>query len=378
MNLDIETTVRTIFFLMLAVAVGLLTVAFRAFREAGRLRFFLKKRELLGRAWQFVFFAALVIVVAILINGYAEPATYRFFQPSPTASQTPTITSTPTITLTPTVTRTATITPTLEFTRTPELPAVISEGFTSEVTPNPNAVFSGLQFSRRLTGEYLPVDPADTFANPIDELYGSFSYDSMAVGTQWTALWFRDGELVCYETIPWNGASGGYGYTECLISAEEWLPGDYEVQIYVGEEWKASGIFSISGAAPTSTYTPTLTPTLSPTVTLTPTITLTPSVTVTPTKTLTPTQTVAPTQTRTSTLRPTSTRTLAPSATLTRTLTSTNTPRPTRTATATRTTAPTLTLTATLASTATLTPTISPIPSATLVPTATRYSTIFR
>lgn len=366
MNLDIETTVRTIFLLMLLAAVGLLVVAFRAFREASRLRFFLKKRELLGRAWQFVFFAALVLVVAILINGYAEPATYRFFQPSPTASLTPTITSTPTITLTPTITNTATITPTLEFTPTPELPAVIGEGFTSEVTPNPNAVFSPLQFSRRLTGEYLPVDPAETFANPIDELYGSFSYDSMAFGTQWTALWFRDGELVCYETIPWNGASGGYGYTECLISAEEWLPGDYEVQVYVGETWKVSSTFSITGAAPTSTSTPTLTPTLSPTVTLTPTITITPTITLTPTGTIALTQTTAPTQTQTSTSRPTSTGTLVPSATLTATLTSTNTPRPTRTPTATRTPAPTLTAT------------ISPVPSLTLVPTATRYSTIFR
>ncbi len=366
MNLDIETTVRTIFFIMLAAAIGLLVAAFRAFREAGRLRFFLKKRELLGRAWQFVFFAALVIVVAILINGYAEPVTYRYFQPSPTASQTPTITSTPTITLTPTITNTATVTPTFEFTPTPELPAVISEGFTSEVTPNPNAVFSVLEFSRRLTGEYLPVDPADTFANPIDELYGSFSYDSMSFGTQWTALWFREGELVCYETLPWNGASGGYGYTECLISAEEWLPGDYEVQLYVGETWKASGIFSITGAAPTSTATPTQTPTLTPTITETPTEALSPTATTVPTETQSPTPTAIPTETQTPTLRPTRTGTLEPSATLTATLTSTNTPRPTRTATATQTSAPTMT------------PTISPVPSATLIPTATRYSTIFR
>lgn len=360
MNLDIETTVRTVFILLLALAAGLFAFALRAFREAGRLRFFLKKRALLGRAWQFVFFAVLVVVVAILINGYAEPATYKFFQPSPTPTLTATITTTPTITLTPTVTNTATITPTLEFTETPELPVVISEGFTSEITPNPNAVFSELSISRRLTGEYLPIDPADTFPNPIDELYGSFSYDSMSVGSQWTALWFREGELVCYETIPWNGASGGFGFTECLIPTEDWLPGDYEIQIYVGETWEASGSFTITGSAPTPTFTPTFTVTLSPTITTTPTLTTTPTMTLTPS--LTSTLTV----TSTLTLAPTTTGTLVSSTTYTAVLISTQTPRPTGTD------APTLTFTPTR------TPTVTLVPSATIQPTATRYSTIFR
>ena len=65
-----------------------------------------------------------------------------------------------------------------------------------------------------------------------------FTYDQMTPGAQWTALWYREGELVHYETIPWNGETGGFGFTEWEAPASEWLPGTYQVQIFVGLEWK--------------------------------------------------------------------------------------------------------------------------------------------
>jgi hypothetical protein len=324
MNLDIETTVRTIFIMLLAAAGVLVLMSVRIFREASRLRFFLKKRALLARAWRLVFIALLVVVGAFLINNYAEPVTYKIFEPSPTPTLTATITQTPTVTQTPTSTQTPTITPTLEFTVTPEMPLIISQDFTSQVTPNPNAVFSTLTFARSLTEDYLPVDPADTFENPVESLFASFSYDSMTVGTQWTAMWYRDGELIYYETRPWNGASGGYGYSDCTLPGEDWLPGIYEVQMFIGQQWKTSGIFTITGLAPTPTMTPTLAPTVTltpePSLTITPTqpgtsvptttqtVTPLPSQTAEPTATITPTRTLAPTQSSTPTLVPTATR----------------------------------------------------------------------
>jgi hypothetical protein len=310
MNLDISTTVRTIFVMLLIAAGVLIFMAVRIFREANRLRFFLKKRALLGRAWQLIFIALLVIGGAFAINSYAEPVTYRIFEPSPTPTQTPTITLTPTITQTATSTQTATI--------------------TSQVTPNPNAVFSALSFSRTITEDYVAIDPAVSFENPVQTINATFSYDNMTVGTQWTAMWYHEGKLIHYETKPWNGASGGYGYSDCTLPAEDWLPGTYEVQMFIGEQWKTSGTFTITGTPPT----PTITPTLTATVTSTPQ----PS----STATLTPVNTTAPTATQTTTLLPS--QTAVPSATA--------------------------------APTNTLTPTQSPTP--TLVPTATRRSTIYR
>ena len=322
--------------------------AVRAFREAGRLRFFLKKRELLSRAWRFVLFALLILGGAIIINTFAEPMVYRVFPPSPTVTQTPTITPTPTITITPTVTLTPSLTPTSEFTSTPIMPAVISQDFTSETTPNPNARFSAPVFSRKIDDEYQPNEIEETFENPVDKIYGTFSYENMITNSQWTALWFRDGELVSYESIPWNGSSGGFGYTESNLRSDQWLPGVYEVQIFVGETWKSSGLFTVTGTPPTPTITQTATITATPTTTLTPTRTQVPRATVTRTGTQPLTTTSSLTNTRT--ITPSVTNTLLPSGT------------------------PTLTPPPVPSQTATITQTPLPTP----VPTATRRSTIYR
>lgn len=317
MNLDIQTTVRIIFILLLIAGAGISISAVRAFREASRLRFFLKKRKILSRAWQLVLYAAIVVAGAFLFNRFAEPVTYQVFEPSPTVTLTPTITQTSTITQTATVTITPTVTIIPEFTAVPEIPIVISDGFSSEVTPNPDARFSTIVFARRLNGDYQPINPSDRFDQPNETIFGSFSYENMIPGTQWSTLWFRDGELVSYESIEWNGASGGYGYADLILPAEEWLAGFYEVQIYVGKTWKANGIFEVFGIAPTSTLTPTSTVTLLPTETPEPTGTLQPTATQTdtpvPVYTATATSTVVPTNTATLTLTPTIT--LTPQAT---------------------------------------------------------------
>jgi hypothetical protein len=307
MKIDIQTTVTVIFIILLFLGGGIFLTAFRSFREARGLRFFLKRRELLGRAWKLGFFSILIISLAFLINIFAEPLTYQVFQPSPTASLPPTIT--PTFTITPTLTSTLIPTKTEipEFTSTPIMPAVISQDFVSEVTPNPESIFSELTFARRLTGEYLPVDQSDSFDQPNTTIFGSFSYDKMLIGSQWTALWFRDGELIGNESIPWNGASGGNGFTELTLPAEKWLPGTYEVQIFVGETWKTSSTFEIVGAPPTPTASPTLTSTLTPTVTQVNTATAIPTETTIPTETLLPTLTVTNTITQTPSQIPTQT-----------------------------------------------------------------------
>ena len=128
-------------------------------------------------------------------------------------------------------------------------------------------------------------------------MFGVFSYDQMTVGAQWSALWYRGADLVCYETLPWNGGTGGFGYTECGAPLGGWLAGTYEVRLFLGTMWKQSGEFTITGnpPPPTVTSTPTRTPvpsrdhrpspTPSPTNTLTPSLTYTPSLTPTITRT---------------------------------------------------------------------------------------------
>ena len=284
------------------------------------MQYFRKRRDLIVQGWRLLFAALLLVGLAFFLNGYAEPAIYQFYKPSATQVPTATVTLTPSITQTPTITLTPSITlPPLEsytptITSTPVVPAEIETQFVGLVTPDPNSVFSPMQFARNVDPSFQPINPDSTFENPIQHLYGIFSFDKMMDGSQWTALWYRDGQIVYYETKPWDGGTGGYGFTDWAPDPSAWLPGNYEVQIFNGLDWKISGQFTVTGVPPspvptaTNTFTPSTTPSI------------TPSRTPVPTKTLRPTSTPVPTRTSTNTRTPSktpvpsSTRTPSPDA----------------------------------------------------------------
>ena len=339
MNLDIRTAVVTAIVLIvigifLAVASGI-----KAIKQGQKLLYYRKRQKIMNHGWRMILFGVFLAVAAFLVGSFGERAVYRVFPPTPTITQTPTITLTPTITITPTITLTPTITETPSVSPTPFIPPALEVQFSGVVTPQPDAAFSPLQFARTLTDFNQPEEPAIEFDNPIGELFATFDYNNMLDGSQWTALWYRlnDMKLICFETAPWNGGVGGYGYTNCNPPADDWQPGEYEVQMFVGTTWKVSNRFTIAGTPPTSTFTPM--PSRTPTVTRT----------ATGTSTATVTRTMTPTRTNTPTFGPSLTPTSRPP---TATYTRTRTPLPTSTM------RPTLTLRAT----DTLWPTLTPTP----------------
>ncbi len=270
MNLDIRTGVQAAFYLSLLGVVLAVWLAVRRFKAAQKLLYFRKRQEMTGRGWRTVLFAILLAGAAVFFNRFAEPIAYQYFPPSPTVTQTPTITLTPSMTVTPSITLTPTITNTPSVTNTPSIPEEILSGFLTTVSPDQNAVFSPLVFGRQLNKSNQPLQPASEFKLPIKILYGSFSFDKMTNGSQWTALWYRGAELVCVESLIWDGGSGGYGYTECSPESGQWQPGEYVVQIFVGTTFKTSGNFVVLGDGPTPTVS--LTPTLAATPGLTPAV----------------------------------------------------------------------------------------------------------
>jgi len=330
-SLDIHTGVITaliitLFLMLLSIYAGITSI-----RKARTLPFFRMRRQRMLNGWRLLFTAFFLGALALILNYKAEPIIYSFFPPTPTATLTPTITVTPSITVSPTITLTPSITntplfsPTPTITHTPYIPLAVEVLFESTITPNAEAVFSPLTFSDGLDDQYRPLKPGTIFENPINHMYAVFSYDGMEVGSQWTALWFRGEELVHYETIPWNGGSGGLGYTDWEPDPSEWTPDIYEVQIFIGHIWKVSGQFTVEGEAPTPAPSATFTPTNTPTATNTPTRTPYPTATRVPTDTPRPTRT--PYISATPTLKPT------PYPTLTRTPTPTQTIPPTSTPT---------------------------------------------
>ncbi|MBW8010883.1 MAG: hypothetical protein FVQ83_06540 [Chloroflexi bacterium] len=274
---------------------GFLLVFFRGFqniRGSSELPYFRLRRERLLRGWRLIFLSILFGILGVFIDVFGEEVAYNYIPVTPTVPHTPTVTLTPTITLSPTITLTPTITPTPQFsntptiTLTPHVPLAIAAQFESEITPGVDMVFSELIFTQEIDSLFRPVRPDTTFQNPVGQLFAMFSYDGMIPGTQWTALWYRGADLVFFETKPWDGVTGGFGFTDWEPIPDEWQPGEYQVQIFVGFEWQVVGNFIVQGLPPTTTPTPTNTATVTPTstVTVTPTRypTLTRTITLTP------------------------------------------------------------------------------------------------
>jgi hypothetical protein len=135
---------------------------------------------------------------------------------------------------------------TLESGSPPEtMPPEVLALFESTVTPEHEATIGPITFTDGLDAQYLPLNPGTVFQNPVDHIYAIFSYDSMTPRVQWTALWYHDGNLVHFETVPWEGGSGGMAYSDWKQDTNIWLPGDYEVKIFIGTTLKASAGFSV-------------------------------------------------------------------------------------------------------------------------------------
>jgi hypothetical protein len=279
MNLEIHAAM---IMAVIVTSLGALITVFKAIRSIRKSRdviYYRMRSRLAARGWWMLVFAAGLVLLAILVAIFTEPIAYVYFTPSVTMTLSPTISLTPTITLTPsrTPTFTITFTPVHSYTPTqtgtPFLPDAIESQFTGVVTPDPEAVFSPLKFSQSVEN-FQPVDPQTTFENPMQQVFVTYSYDKMMDGVQWTLIWYREENMLKYETSPWEGGTGGIGKYELSLPATEWLPGTYQVVFFLGSVWKTAGIFHVSGLPPSPT--PTTYPTLTPTSTWTPVPTWTP------------------------------------------------------------------------------------------------------
>lgn len=260
-NIDIDTTFKLLLVLIAVAIIAALVAAFRSIKAARALQFYKKRHDLISRGWRMVGLTLLLGAGALFLVKFGEPVAYRYFPPSPTITRTPTITTTPTITLTPSQTFTPTITLTLQYTYTPAIPGIVQTAIKTPVGVDTKAIFSAIEFSTQ-TKDSVVINTTDIFNPPVTQMFAGFTFDKMALGVQWTAVWLYEGNVICYETAAWKYSTGGSGYSDAcngVLKPEQWLPGDYEVQIFVGQTFKTSGRFTITGSRPAAT--PSLTPT---------------------------------------------------------------------------------------------------------------------
>ncbi len=284
MNLDIRAgviaaTILTVIFFLMSTITGVQTIV-----ASRGIKFFNLSQDQKKRGWRLVALGILFGIISILVYVFGEPVAYTIITPSPTvpATRTPSITPsasvTPTITETPTITLTPAESYTPLPTSTPHIPVAVEARFTGRLTPPAEAAFSPLTFTNiGLDEAYNAIGPGIQFTNPVGHLYAVYSYALLEDDVQWSALWYRGEELVHYESQPWKGGSGGYDYTDWDPAAELWLPGVYEVKIFLGLDFYVSGTFTVVGEPPVPTVT--LTPPNTPLVSNTPkpALTLTPA-----------------------------------------------------------------------------------------------------
>ena len=350
---------------VLLVVVGIICLlsGLRAIQLGSRTTYFRHRRDRVMAGWWLIGSAVLLILVGVNVYQPGIPLTpataptHTQFEtpipPSPTQTPSPQAPA-------PTFTREASVAETA--TSVPVIPLSIEVLALSSVTPRASASITEIFFSPELDGQ-LAQNPSITWRNPIRRMYAAFVYRDMLPGVQWTVLWLRDGAMIHFESHPWNGVERGRGFSMWEPEfSYDMLPGEYEVQFFVGSTWVASGRFTLTGkpAGPTVTLTPRpsripsqtpvpthtrpFTPTLTPSPSFTPTLSasqvmqtsvvmantiVAQTLTAQPSPTFTLTKTpLPPTNTFTFTPRPTSTATFTATATHTPIYTAlpTNTP----------------------------------------------------
>jgi hypothetical protein len=250
--MTIDSVVQSLILLLAACMVALVWAGWRMVRGSGGLRFYSLRRQRVAAGWRLMVGGIALGMLAVLLRAYGRPVAYAIVPPTPSVTPTRTQTLTPTITRTPTITSTPEATATPTETPTPSLPEPILVAFHETITPGTAAALSPISITARLDGFNRPLDAREEFAQAPRRLFGAFTYDGLQDGVRWTAIWRRGETVVCLESKPWDGGTGGYGYTECAPGAG-WEPGEYEVQMFLGETWWVSARFRILGASGTAT-----------------------------------------------------------------------------------------------------------------------------
>src|SRR5512138_3345164 len=240
--------------------VGAIVVYFsgiRSLQASRRLADYRMKRKYVARArWGLIGGLLSVAVAASLffLNRPAAPPP----TPTPEATQT-SVSASPTATLpgptpspvpaqaTPTffvITPSPAATNTSAATTTPFMPMAVQAMVQGSMTPVFPIEIGKLRFSTDINN-YELVAPGTHFHNPVKQVYAVFNYQPTGVKIQWTALWYQNGGLRYIDTNAWRNSPVGIGITSWGQDVTSWLPGNYEVQIFIGTGWKSSGTFTL-------------------------------------------------------------------------------------------------------------------------------------
>jgi hypothetical protein len=99
-------------------------------------------------------------------------------------------------------------------------------------------------FSRAITPDSKPKNPARVFSPGDHYIYAFFEYNDMKDGVAWRHVWFKGPQELGSEGDLWEWGSDGQAYVY-FSPVGGFTPGRYMVQIFIGEELSRTGTFVV-------------------------------------------------------------------------------------------------------------------------------------
>lgn len=110
--------------------------------------------------------------------------------------------------------------------------------------PLNGASLYNVTLAKNIGGDGKPLDVTDVFPAGTKRVYLFFQYRGMIRGLQWTQVWLRGTEEVFRETGPWEWGDSGTSWLY-LTPDGGYTPGEYEAQLYVGDNLQQSVRFRV-------------------------------------------------------------------------------------------------------------------------------------
>lgn len=245
-------------------------------RQAGQFggKLFLASLALFILALSLMFYSGLAAIAFRGINNLFAPGTPALqgvALPTETATGTEIATLTSTATVTTTTTPTPTerpSTPTPEPSLTPTLTATLTPTNTQTptITPTPTSTFESVlnltpPYSTRyarpdakiqitaaddaLSSSQTPLQPRNTFTAGVKRIYLFMNFQGMDDGVAWTRVLYRDNVPVQGQAYLWGMGENGVGFF-FFGSEDGYLPGSYEVRLYLDDEEVSRFAFTIT------------------------------------------------------------------------------------------------------------------------------------
>lgn len=253
---------------LLALALVLIAMGLQGIGAARTMSYFRLRRERMVQAWTQVLLGVGLLALAGIVWVFARPAA----TPPSTAGETAPVSATASATIRPLFTSSLTetfglpnvsnnaelatalaapaATATPVATRDPDATPVYPAAYITPpgpltVTPWPNAVAGIIRLNTINDCTNRNLAGLTTFKPDAGPIYAMFDFNNWIANAMWTEVWYLNDTIIHIQSYYWQGSTGGCAFVDYDNDGQPWQPGDYEVQVWMGNTWMERSRFSV-------------------------------------------------------------------------------------------------------------------------------------